>query len=168
MTPSRPNTRPTRKPPYRRRPAYGHMSAGGVRLVASFEGFRSHPYRDAVGVWTIGYGHTDGVTEHTRPISRARALELLEAELNGPRYGGAVRALDLHLTAPQFDALVSFVYNLGAGAISPATGVGRELRRHRWRAAADHMLEWDHAGGRVLLGLLRRRQAERRLFLYGS
>jgi hypothetical protein len=69
------------------------------------------------------------------------------------------------LNQHQFDALVSFVYNLGPGAIAPGTGIGRALRARAWRRAADEMLRWNRAGGRVLAGLTRRREAERALFL---
>lgn len=139
----------------------------GALFVAAFEGFRSRPYRDAVGVWTIGYGHTHGVNARTPPISRARALQLLRDELNSSQYAGAVNALGLPLSRARFVALVSFVYNLGAGAIDPDTGIGRALRAHHWHQAADEMLRWDRGGGQRLLGLTLRRRAERRLFLHG-
>lgn len=155
---------------YRHRKPARHPSRRAALLVARFEGFRSRPYKDAVGVWTIGYGHTRGVGAHTGPWSRRRALRILRHELD--LYAGAVRGLNRELggalTQPMFDALVSFVYNLGPGAIASSTGVGRELRARHWRRAANHMLEWDKANGRRLPGLTRRRRLERRLFLYGT
>lgn len=80
-------------------------------------------------------------------------------------YGAAVNALRLPLNQNQFDALVSFVYNVGPGGVAPSTQVGKHLRAHDWKAAADALLAWDKAGGHALPGLTRRRQAERALFL---
>lgn len=140
------------------------ISSRGVDLIAGFEGFSSKPYRDPVGVWTIGYGHTTGVSATSKPLSKRQARRLLVREIN-EHYAPAVAKLDLPLSQGQFDALTSFVFNLGVGAISADTGIGRELRAHRWARAADQMLRWDKAGGRVLPGLTRRRKAERDLFM---
>lgn len=137
-----------------------------VRLVTKFEGFSSKPYRDAVGVWTIGYGETLGVGPHTKPISRARALLQLRTRLNRD-FLPAVRAADTHhkLTAKQEGGFTSFVYNVGTGGVGPSTTVGRRLRSGSVRAAADAILAWDKAGGRRLRGLTLRRQAERAYIL---
>lgn len=145
------------------------VSRRGVALVIAFEGFRSRPYRDAVGVETIGYGETD-----PRIISRYRhggitkraARRVLRRRLNQD-YAPAVRDLGLALGQPSFDALTSFAYNVGIGALAASTGIGRALRAGRPRVAADELLEWDKAGGRRLEGLARRRRAERDLFLRG-
>lgn len=144
-----------------------NVSKRGVELVANFEGFRSNPYRDAVGVWTIGYGHTKGVGPNTKPISRAKAFELLKDELNHV-YAKPVRALGIPLNQNQFDALVSFVYNVGPGGVSKDTKIGRALRARRYVTAANLLLDWDKAGGKRLEGLSRRRRAERALFLRKS
>ena len=81
-------------------------------------------------------------------------------------YGKAVRSTSRSSsTQNMHDALTSFVYNLGPGAISPSTGVGRALRACEWERASNEMLRWDKAGGRSLPGLTRRRRAERALFL---
>lgn len=136
----------------------------GARMIMEFEGYRARPYRDAVGVWTIGYGSTHGVGPNTPPISKARAERRLRHEVD-TTYGKAVNQLGLPINQHQHDALVSFVYNVGPGALSTDTGIGRALRRRHWRDAADELLRWDKAGGRALPGLTRRRQAERRLFL---
>jgi GH24 family phage-related lysozyme (muramidase) len=140
------------------------LSDSGARLIAQFEGFRSCPYRDAVGVWTIGYGSTRGVGPRSKCITRAEALERMKREVDRV-YGKAVNALGLPLNQNQHDALTSFVYNLGPGAIGPGTGIGKALRARQWKRAADEMLRWDKAGGRTLAGLTRRRRAERRRFL---
>lgn len=146
------------------------VSADGVELVAGFEGFRPRVYRDAVGVETIGYGETarpiieryraQGITE---PVAR----QLLKDRLNYV-YGKSVRRLvSVPLSQRQFDALVSFTYNLGAGALSTSTLLG-ELNHKHYAKAANEFLKWDKAGGRRLEGLTRRRRAERALFLKGS
>lgn len=140
------------------------ISSRGVQLIADFEGFVDHPYKDAAGVWTIGYGHTKGVGPRTPRITKTEAKRLLRREIN-ETYAPFVADLNLPLTQGAFDALVSFVYNVGAGGISPQTGVGRELRRHRWRHVANELLKWDKAGNETLPGLTRRRNAERFLFL---
>ena len=140
------------------------LSARGARLIAEFEGFRSCPYRDPVGVWTVGYGSTHGVGPGSRCLTRAQALARMRREVD-QEYGAAVNALPVRLTQNRFDSLSSFTYNLGPGAIGSGTGIGRALRRKQWRRAADEMLEWNQAGGHVLAGLVRRRKAERKLFL---
>lgn len=153
------------------RAARGKVSLAGVRLVARFEGYRRHVYLDAAGVPTIGYGETSPALIRKygrRGIGRVAALALLRRRLNG-EYAQAVRDLarrhDLGLTQRMFDALVSFVYNVGPGAIGPNMRVGRHLRAREWRKAAAAMLEWNRADGRVLEGLTRRRKAEAALLL---
>jgi GH24 family phage-related lysozyme (muramidase) len=140
------------------------LSQAGAHLIESFEGFVAHPYRDAVGVWTIGFGSTKGVGPSTPHVTVAQAEERLMREVD-EEYGAAINALGLPLNQFQFDALVSFVYNVGPGGVGALTGVGRALRAQQWQAAADHLLDWDKAGGRALAGLTRRRHAERALFL---
>ena len=144
-----------------------NLSPKGAELIANFEGFRSRPYRDAVGVWTIGYGSTRGVGPNSRPVTKAQAMKRLRNEVDAT-YGASVNALDLPLSQQQFDALTSFVYNVGPGGISPTTGIGKALRARKWRKAADELLRWNKAGGKELLGLTRRRKAERALFLRGT
>ncbi|HYV17328.1 MAG TPA: lysozyme [Conexibacter sp.] len=154
-------------------------SAAGVDLVAFFEGFRATPYDDAAGHATVGYGHLIArrpvaardradrwLPDQATPgrLSEPEARRLLAHDL-ARDYEPQVRALGLALNQHRFDALVSFIYNVGAGAIAPETAIGRALRHGAWRAAADDMLRWNRAGGRVLPGLTRRRRAERSLFL---
>lgn len=140
------------------------LSTSGARLIEGFEGFSSRPYRDSVGVWTIGFGSTKGVGPNTPRVTRAQAEQRMMREIDAS-YGHAVNALRLPLNQHQFDALVSFVYNVGPGGVASSTGVGRALRRHDWHGAANALLAWDKAGGRALAGLTRRRHAERALFL---
>ena len=96
------------------------ISKRGLALIAGFEGFRSAPYQDAVGVWTIGYGSTAGVNRHTPPVTRAEALARMRLEIQA-RYEPAVTNLGLKLTQGQHDALVSAVYNLGPGVLRAGT-----------------------------------------------
>lgn len=141
-----------------------HTSSNGINLITSFEGFVGHPYRDAVGVWTIGYGHTEGVGPGSKSISQAEAYALLRRDLAN-KYEPYVNALKLPLNQNQYDALVSFVYNLGPGYFGPGHTIGDALRRRNWNAAANAILLYDKAGGRALPGLTRRRRTERALFL---
>jgi hypothetical protein len=104
------------------------------------------------------------VSLNSAHITEPQASALLARDLNR-KYAPAVHALRLPLNQHQFDALVSFVYNLGPGIVGPSHTIGQALLRKAWRAAADSMLLYDKAGGRVLEGLRRRRVAERALFL---
>jgi GH24 family phage-related lysozyme (muramidase) len=131
-------------------------------LIQSFEGLRLRAYQDSVGVWTIGYGTTAGV----RPgmvITEEQALEFLRRDVD--QFEAAVADLvTVLLTADQFSALVSFVYNLGAGSLRQSTLL-KLLNQGNVHGAAEEFLRWNKAGGQVLAGLTRRRNAERALFL---
>ena len=137
-------------------------SSAAVDLVARWEGFEPHAYRCPAGVWTLGYGTTRGVVEGMS-ITEPEARSLLSRDLDGA--GRAVERLTPRiLQQHQFDALCSFVYNLGQGAY-----LGSRLRRRilqdRFRAAAAEFLRWRFAGGRELYGLLRRRLEEQSMFM---
>lgn len=142
------------------------VSDAGVALIKEFEGFphSGRPYRDMVGIWTIGYGHTQGVSARSTRLTMRQASDLLHRDLDG-HYAPAVNALRLPLNQHQFDALVSFVFNCGAGAISAQRTIGRALRARDWAAAGDALLAWNKAGGVPVAGLTRRRKAERAMFL---
>lgn len=142
------------------------VSAAGVTLIKEFEGFPhgGRPYQDLVSVWTIGYGHTEGVRPDSPPLTEPQASELLRKDLD-EKYAPPVVSLGLPLRQHQFDALVSFVYNCGPGAISQEMKIGRALRARDWTAAGDALLAWDKAGGSAVAGLTRRRCAERAMFL---
>ena len=127
----------------------------GLQLIESFEGLRLNSYQDSVGVWTIGYGHTKGVRQG-QTITQQQAQAFLQQDLGVAE--SAVNKLGLTLTDNQFAALVSFTFNLGGGNLNKLLSQGLA-------AAPDRILLFDHAGGRVLPGLTRRRQAERALFL---
>src|SRR3954465_2886801 len=108
-----------------------NTGSGGIALIKEFEGFPfgGRPYFDRIGgVWTIGYGHTEGVGPHSLRLTERQASELLERDLE-QRYEGSVERLPTAhlLNQNQFDALVVFVYNVGGGALAADTGIGRGL-----------------------------------------
>lgn len=149
------------------------ISWRGVQFIAGFEGYIGHVYDDGTGVMTVGYGHIENVPgngwwvpgqKHAGVLSQPEAMRLLKEDLN-KHYSPYVRALHLPLSQNKFDALVSFIYNVGPGAIGPGSGVGSALRRYAWAVAGYRMLEWNKAGGQTLPGLVRRREAERSLLL---
>ena len=135
----------------------------GLLLIKSFEGLRLKAYRDPVGIWTIGYGTTRGV----RPdmgISEAEAEQFLQQDLI--RFEQAIgEAVAAPVNDNQFSALVSFTYNVGSGALRSSTLLKLLNGRQDIRKTADEFPRWNRAGGRVLEGLTRRRNAERALFL---
>lgn len=133
----------------------------GINLIKQFEGCRLDAYKCPAGVWTIGYGHTSGVKEGQK-ITQAQAEAYLVADLarfetNVNKYNGKYS-----WTQSEFDALVSFAFNLGS--IDQLTANGTRSRA----VIAEKMLLYNKASGKVLEGLTRRRQAERDLFLSGS
>lgn len=149
--------------------------------ISVFEGGQSsdglfHPYQDSVGVWTIGYGHTnaDGapsVSAGTHPLTHAEAETLLHHDLNTyytPAVAAAFKEYGIKPTQKEFDALTSFAYNLGPGDFTPAHDVGKALEAHNPQTVAKAILEYDEAGGQVLAGLLRRRRWEAQLYLGGT
>ena len=138
------------------------INAAGLELIKSFEGLRLNSYLDAVGVWTIGYGHTR-TAGPSQSISYAQATELLRSDV--ATFEKAVaESVRVPITANQFAALVSFAYNVGSGALRSSTLL-RRLNAGDTYGAANEFLRWNRAGGQVLYGLTRRREAERALFL---
>jgi lysozyme len=140
----------------------------GLALIQSSEGFEPKPYLCPAGKWTLGYGSTfyaDGtaVKDGDQPVTEAQALELLRNTLG--QYEDAVaRAVTVALTQGQFDALVDFAYNVGCANFRTSTLL-RKLNEGNYTAAALQFERWVHGGGKVLPGLVKRRAAERDLFL---
>ncbi|UTA22354.1 lysozyme [Enterobacter hormaechei] len=139
----------------------------GIALIKQFEGCRLTAYQDSVGVWTIGYGWTQPVDGKPiragMTIKQETAERLLKTGLVS--YESDVsRLVKVGLNQGKFDALVSFTYNLGARSLSTSTLL-RKLNAGDYAGAADEFLRWNKAGGKVLNGLTRRREAERDLFL---
>lgn len=138
-----------------------HTSQKGLDMIKSFEGLRLSAYKDVVGVVTIGYGTTSGV-KMGDTLTKERAEELLREDVK--RFEDQVlRLVKVPLTQGQFDALTSFVYNLGPGNLSNSTLL-RLLNAGDYKGAAAQFDRWNKAGGKVLAGLARRRAAERALF----
>lgn len=140
----------------------------GLSLIKSFEGFRAKPYLCPAGVPTIGYGATyypDGrrVTMQDKPVSEADATDMLRSMLASYE-AGVSRYVQVPLTQGQFDALVSFAYNLGLSALKNSTLL-RLVNARDYAGAAAQFARWNKAGGKVLPGLTRRREAERKLFV---
>jgi lysozyme len=145
-------------------------SEEGEALLHEFEGLELKAYLCPANVWTIGYGNTryeDGSPVRKGEwISRERAISLFRNILK--KFERSVlSAVEVPLTQSQFDALVSFTYNVGKNAFRRSTLL-RLLNSGDYEGAADQFLRWNKGGGRVLAGLTRRREAERKLFLTGE
>ena len=138
-------------------------SPDALDLIRHFEGCRLVAYQDSVGVWTIGYGHTGTDVRPGMQIGQAEAEGFLAVDA-----GTAGRAVERLVKVPlrqcEFDALVSFTFNLGARALEGSTLLRLLNAGSRW-AAADEFPKWILAGGKILPGLVTRRAAERALFL---
>lgn len=137
-------------------------SADGLSLTEQFEGLRLTAYQDQVGVWTIGYGHTGSDVTPGLTITAAQAQTLLAQDVRSA--AACVNlAVAVELSQQEFDALVDFVFNLGTGAFKGSTML-RHLNAGDFAGAAAQFDLWDRAGGAVVAGLLRRRQAEAAMF----
>lgn len=137
------------------------INDAGLALIKEFEGFRSRAYRDPIGVWTIGYGHTRGV----RPgdvITQDRADAYLRDDVRIAE-ADVERGVEVQLVDNQFSALVSFVFNVGGDAFRKSTLL-RLLNAGGYTAVPGQLARWTKAGGRELPGLVRRREAEARLW----
>ena len=133
----------------------------GINLIKEFEGIKLKSYRCPAGVLTIGYGHTGDVYED-QIIDLCEAEEILRQDLE--KFEDAVSdAVTVTLNQNQFDALVSFTYNVGAGAFRKSTLL-KLLNQNKHAEAAEQFLRWNKACGMVLAGLTRRRLAEKELF----
>lgn len=137
------------------------MTNRAVALIKRFEGCSLTAYPDAGGIWTIGWGHTPA--HQGQVITQAKADAWLESDLQAA--ASYVQAyVKVTLTPAMYDALTSFVFNIGSGAFLRST-VLKRLNEGNYFDVPAEMLRWRRAGGRVLLGLLRRRIAEAELFL---
>lgn len=140
----------------------------GLALIKEFEGCKLAAYQCPAGIWTIGIGSThygDGtpVTKsRTLPTEKA-AIALLAATIG--QYEKAVNAVDAELTQNEFDALVCLCYNIGVGNFSSSTLVKMLNAGEDKEEVAKQFVRWNKAGGKVMAGLTRRREAEAKLFL---
>lgn len=144
------------------------VNQAAIDLIKEFEGLRLLAYQDSVGVWTIGYGTTAAAGVGITPkmgmrITQAQAEEYLRLAVE--KFADKIRpAVTMPVTENEFGAMVSLAYNIGPGAFTGSTLL-RRFNSGDTKAAADQFLVWNKAGGKVLAGLTRRRQAERTLFL---
>lgn len=138
-------------------------SPNGQMLIKKFTTLHLTAYQGANGIWTIGYGHTGPDVKADTVITQQEADQLLINDL--VRFNNGVNALvTVKINQNQFDALVSFCYQLGVGSLQNSTLL-RLLNAGNYQAAADQFPRLDRAGGKEVAGLLAQRNAERQLFL---
>ena len=137
------------------------ISENGLELIKKFEGCETTAYQDSVGVWTIGFGHTKGV-EEGQTCSIEDAESMLADEMD--EYEGYINNMvKVELQQHEFDALVAWVYNLGPTNLGESTML-KVLNGGQFDRVPDEMNRWTRAGGEILEGLVRRRQAESLMF----
>ena len=137
------------------------ISQEGLSLIKKFEGCELEAYKCAAGVWTIGYGSTKGVNEGDT-ITQEGADKLLTEEIH--EYEGYINDMvTVDLKQNEFDALVSWVFNLGPSNLSSSTLLNR-LNNKMFDDLPNQIKRWNKAVGEVLQGLVRRREAEALLF----
>jgi lysozyme len=140
------------------------ISQAGLDLIKRFEGCKLEAYRDAVGIWTIGYGHTGPNVHDGLKITQAQADAILAQDVS--RFASGVAAnVNVALTQSEFDALVSFAFNVGLGAFRSSTLLKLLNDNADRTVVASQFLRWNKAGSKVLDGLTKRRNAEKALFL---
>ena len=143
------------------------VNSKGLALIKYYEGFRARAYRDPVGIWTIGYGHTSmashPLVKAGMVISKQQALEILSKDIE--KFANQIRPLiKVKLNNDQFSALVSFAYNVGVGGFKRSS-VLRVVNAKHFDAVPARLSLWVKAGGKTYRGLVKRRAAEASLFL---
>lgn len=141
------------------------INSAGLELIKSFEGCKLEAYKDIVGVWTVGFGHTGNDVYEKQRISQEEAEELLKDDLCKFE-AGVASLLKVKVSENQFSALVSFAYNLGLGNLKSSLLL-RCINKNNVVGAEGEFKKWNHAGGKVVEGLTRRREAEAKLFSTG-
>ena len=139
------------------------ISDTGIQLIKSHEGLRLDAYLCPADVWTIGYGHTNGVAEGMT-ITDDGAELLLRMDV-----GVAEAAVNKHtkeLNQNQFDSLVSFTFNVGVANFRKSTLLKKVNKNPAGRSIADEFARWKYAKGKVLAGLVRRRKDEAELYFF--
>ena len=139
-----------------------NISKEGLSLIKKFEGCELEAYLCPAGVWTIGYGHTKDVKEGDK-INKEEADYLLQEEMI--EYESYINDfVEVPLNQNQFDALCSWVYNLGPTNLKNSTML-RVLNEEKYADVPQEIKRWNKAGGEVLDGLIKRREAESKIFL---
>ena len=139
------------------------ISQKGIDLIKEFEGFRAKAYKCPAGVWTIGYGHTAGV-KPGMTITKEQGEAMLRKDLKIYERHTSDALGNAKTSQGQWDALVSFSYNAGPGNLRKSSML-RLHKQGKYQAAAQAFMAWTKGGGRVLPGLVRRRKAEKALYL---
>ena len=145
-----------------------NVSDKAIKMIRHHEGVRVKPYQDAIGLWTVGVGHLigDGKTlpdEWNRTLTMGEVDEILRKDL--ARFeAGVERLCPTGLTQSRFDALVSISFNFGLGNLQRSS-IRMKHNRGEFEDAADSFLLYNKAGGKVLKGLVSRRNDERALYL---
>lgn len=140
------------------------ISQAGLDLIKRFEGCELEAYQDAVGIWTIGYGHTGSDVHKGLKITQAQADAILAKDVE--RFASGVAAnVRVAITQSEFDALVSFAFNVGLTAFRTSTLLKLLNDNSDRSVVATQFLRWNKAGDKVLEGLTKRRNAEKELFL---
>jgi len=139
------------------------INTAGYDLIKRFEGCRLIAYKCPAGVWTIGYGHTVGVMCGDK-ISQHQADIMLGSDVERFEEFVSMLVRGYECTQNQFNALVSFAFNLGNGSLETSTLL-RKFKAGDYSGCANEFLRWNKAGGKVLDGLTRRREAEKAMFL---
>lgn len=139
-----------------------NLSETGIEVIMNWEKLRLTAYQDIVGVWTIGFGHTGAEVKEglTITLDAAKALLLSDVETAEKCVNNCVQGI---ITQGQFDALCSFVFNLGCTALRNSTLL-RKLNSGDDVGAAEEFKRWAHAGGKTLPALVRRRAQEMAMF----
>jgi lysozyme len=141
----------------------------GLNLIKSFEGCKLTAYKDVGGIWTVGYGFVGSTIKEGTTLTQAEADKMLNERID-TFSTGVIHTLhvhgvtDDHINDNQFSALVCFSYNVGLGNLIKSTLL-KKVAALNFSDAANEFLKWDKVNGVVVLGLHRRRQAERDLFL---
>ena len=138
------------------------ISQEGLDIIKKFEGLELKAYQCAAGVWTIGYGYIKGVQEGD-VWSEEKADHMLMKELAEEYEGYVNDYVKVPMNQCQFDALCSFVYNLGGNALKSSTLL-TVLNSGDYNGVPEQIMRWNKAGGKVLAGLVRRRECEAEMF----
>lgn len=138
------------------------ISEQGLELIKYFESFRETPYLCPAGLLTIGYGHVIRPGEDLEEISEAEGEALLLSDV-AKAEASVLRLIKVVLEDHQYDALVSFTFNLGGGALQRST-LRQKINREEHAEVPDEFKKWIYAGGRILRGLIRRRIMEAILY----
>jgi lysozyme len=140
-----------------------NISENGIKLIKQFEGCRLKAYKCPAGVLTIGYGHTGSDVKEYTIISQQQAEHYLKNDII-IHSNNVSRLVKRPLTQNQFDALVSFEYNVGYGNFASSTML-KLLNKGNYKAASEQFDRWVYANKKKLQGLVKRRKAEKELFL---